>query len=393
MKRKIETIILVAIIPLAFFALRLVALNGDQTLKEYDFLKSLNIVEEKKENVIKEVKKDDINKTTEKSESVDRIVKDNNSSLGNSNDSGAGDGSGDSNSPKLINQKSPVVQTPIPTAVPQNESTKTPTNKPTTKPTSTPSKEDPVVSIECEWPDKYNITYGDITFPLDTLKVYANLESGKKKKLASKDYEIQGLRSVIVGKHKMYVYYKNFQCKLTYKVNNYLDTLMLEWDSEIGKNGKKLYKNEIIDDIKLRVIPYMANGDEEDDLELTDYDIVLEKGASYTEGPQRLTVLYNGVEYNTTCQFNEYHVTIHSLYYNDSSYSDLAGKVDAPLNASYSTKLTPLANGAKENYSGNSFLLKKQEFSVNGGGRGKFSKAMNVKRNFQIDLYRYFVKE
>lgn len=182
---------------------------------------------------------------------------------------------------------------------------------------------DEIVSIACDWPDKNNIEYGK-SIPRSSIEVTAQYKSGKTETLSNDQYNIIGLNNKVCGKRQMVVVYEDFECSVSYTVNNYILSIGFEWETK-----DSCYKGEEIDDDVLYVFANMADGSEEE-IEFGDY---LLEGIDNEniEDKQNFTISYKGFKTAGTCRFRESKYVTETNYYHDAEYKTLDKKQEDKL--------------------------------------------------------------
>ena len=389
MKKGMESLFFIAVAVLVIFSLRFALGTCERSEHEYKYADSLNLEEETKqiaEEQEETEEQEDIEEETEVEDVEDEDDTDdsdpsntnNTSNTGNSNGGGGGDGSG--HTPGDVTVRTKPTPTPIPTLMPDPSSTPEPVA--TSEPTEEP--EDKIKSIKCSWPDKDSLLYGK-SIPRDTMVVTAVYESGKEEKLSQDDYQVTGLRATVCGKHKLTVIYGDFECKLTYTVENYIVKLTYDWDSQ-----DTCYKGEAINDDVLTVYTEMADGSEEE-IPFGDYDL---SGIDnkLVDKKQNFTIRYKGFEVSGTCTFHAWTVTVHNVYCSDAGYKDVVYEaVGEPQEVDYNQRIKSLGLGTEKSYKGDTYILKKEELTADGRKRPL---PYNVRaREFDLQIYRYFVLE
>ncbi len=215
-------------------------------------------------------------------------------------------------------QSDAPVDGPTYTRIPE----KMPTVEHTASPKPAPTPKDEIVSISCTWPDKDELLYGR-EINRDSMKVVANYQSGDTKEIASHDYTVRGLNNNSVGKHTMTIAYGESECKLSYTINNYTESLDYSWPTK-----DRCYEGEDVQDTNLTVKVKMADGTTKT---VTKYTI---SGVNnyLTNEPQKFKISYKDTILNKTfsvtgsCTFYSRKISIHCYYYSDAEMTQLIEK-------------------------------------------------------------------
>lgn len=415
MSKKAESLLFIAVALAVVLSLRFFLTGADRTSREYEYASALNL-EEQETQVADNTKEDarqdenlddtdpddsepeqgegnhyDTSQDQERDGSADRNDSqtiDNQSGAGNGNGEGAGEGGngGDTGGN--------TAATPAPTQIPPAAAA-SPSVTETPKPTREP--EEKLDSIKVEWPGKDEIFYNeDLGERKKKIVVTAVYESGKETVLNADQYVIRGLSSTNkgCGQHTMTVSSGGKEYQLTYTVNNWIRGIRYEWDED-GKtnNGMKLYKGEMIWDEVLYVYALMADETEED-LDYGEYNV---EGLdpNKTGVVQNFTITYPGCEpVKGTCQFNDRVKTTHIIYCDDSGHQNvLETKQEKEYMTVRKDKNTQIkaskANSIERD--GKTYTLDEQTLTVDGKSKSLPYTLNYGRREFQIDIYQYYV--
>ncbi len=193
-------------------------------------------------------------------------------------------------------------ETPNPGETPKPSSTPipTPTLKPTPTPTAKPTeKPDTVVALQCFWPDKDNVIYGE-TIPKSTIVVKAEYASGKVVTLKTGEYMITGLKNDSLGEHTMTIIYQGIYYQMDYTVHNVFEAISYDWPTK-----DKCYYGEEVES-EIIVYAHMADGSLE-----TIYNGFTVSGINNkdTSGEQTFTISYGGFSVTGSCRFYDLEYT------------------------------------------------------------------------------------
>ena len=272
-------------------------------------------------------------------------------------------------------------ETPDVGEVPKASPTPTPTPKPT--PTKSPKPEetekaDEVVALQCSWPDKDSLKYGE-SIPKNTIVVKAEYASGKVATLNAGDYIIIGLKNDSLGRHTMTIIYQGINYQMDYTVGNFLKSISYNWSTK----DRCYYNEDVTPEITIKV--YMADGSVE---EVKEGFTISGINTKDTSGEQTFTISYMGLSVTGTCRFYDLEYIVVEKYYDGDTLMDEV--TTTKINKSYDQKRIQKVDGETKMHNGTEYALKDLKLTVD--GVSKKTPYVIEERDFKVVIEKIYQK-
>lgn len=238
-------------------------------------------------------------------------------------------------------------------ATPKVSSTPEPTPTKSPVPEST-EETDKAVALQCSWPDKDNIKYGE-TIPRDTIVVKAEYASGKVTTLSAGDYMITGLKNDSLGEHTMTVIYQGIYYQMDYTVHNFFKSISYSWPTK-----DRCYYDEYVE-TEIVVYTHMADGSIEEVYEGFTVSGIDNKN---TSGEQTFTISYGGFSVTGTCRFYDLEYIEVVKYYDGDTLVDEVTTTE--INEDHESEIVRKKTGETQVYNGVEYALDDVKLTVDG---------------------------